>query len=130
MQDIFIVIVVDVEGALASSTLMSNIYLVDNNQYIGSWQQGTSGLHTVCRDGQVVCWRATPINPGTDTLITDFSDAMVSGCVCQPKEYVIAGDHAWSGRVETQGSVGSFAYKVNLSLGSKVMSFNATLKVV
>ncbi len=130
MHNIDVAIVVDVEGALSSGSLMDNVYLADNNQYIGSWQQGTSDLHTVCQDGEVVGWWATPINPGTDVVVTGFSGAMVSSSACQPKEDVIAGNHSWAGRVETQGSVGSFTYTVNLSLGAKAMSFNATLKVV
>ncbi len=130
MLTIYVAVVVDVEGALASGSLMNNVYLADNNQYIGSWQQGTSELHTVCQDGQSVGWWAMPIDPGTDAVITGFSGAMVSSGACQPKENIIAGDHAWAGRVETQGSVGSFPYTVNVSIGGKVMSFSATLKVV
>lgn len=130
MHNIYIAIVVDVEGALASGSLMDNVYLADNNQYIGSWQQGTSDLHTVCQDGELVGWWATPVDPGTDAVITGFSGTMVSDRICQPAENTIAGDHSWSGRVETQGSVGSFPYTVTLSLGGQALSFDATLKVV
>ena len=130
MHSIYIAIVVDVEGALASGSLMDNVYLADNNQYIGSWQQGTSDLHTVCQDGQLIGWWATPVDPATDAVIASFSGTMVTDRICIPAEDTIAGDHAWSGLVETQGAFGSFPYTVTLSLGGKTMSFDATLKVV
>lgn len=130
MHNIYIAIVVDVEGALASGSLMDNVYLADNNQYIGSWQQGTSDLHTVCQDGQLIGWWATPVDPATDAVIIGFSGPMVSSRVCMPAQNIIASDHRWSGRVETQGTFGSFPYTVNLSLGGKAMSFDATMKVV
>ncbi|UGY23486.1 hypothetical protein HU675_0036910 [Bradyrhizobium septentrionale] len=35
-------IVVDTEGALSSGSAVDNSYLVDNNGYLGSWNEGKS----------------------------------------------------------------------------------------
>lgn len=130
MRTINISILVDAESALSSGSLKSNVYLVDTNKNIGSWQQGTSELNTVCQDGQAISWWATPINPGNTVMISGFAGAMVSSKTCVPQPNTMAGSNAWGGQAQTRGSVGSFPYTLTLDLGGKTMSFSATLKVV
>jgi hypothetical protein len=130
MNEINVVIVVDTEGALSSGSLEANVYMVDTNKYIGSWQQGQSDLHTVCQDGQTVKWWAEALNSGESLDIKEFGGQIVSTKICIPKEDPYSGNGAWDGQVETKGSIGSYIYSVTLDLDSKSMTFNAHLKVV
>lgn len=122
-------IVVDTAGALASGSAIDNSYLVDNKGYLGSWNEGTSSLNTVCQDGQVITWSVAPVSPSGQVSITGFSGQMVSGSTCNPQP-LNDGSGAWSGRVEARGQFASFAYTVTLSVGGTAMSLNSNIKVV
>ncbi|WP_437631613.1 alpha-pore-forming tripartite toxin MakABE regulator [Sorangium sp. So ce854] len=130
MNRICALIVVDAEGALSGGSASENSYLVDTNGFLGSWREGTSSLHTVCQDGQVVVWSVTPVSPGGDVSITGFSGAMVSSGACAPAADDDLGEGAWSGRVESRGAFQSYEYTVSLSVGGSPMSLSAFLKVV
>jgi len=125
-----ILIAVDVVGALASGSLEGNVYLVDTNKYIGSWNQGQSGLVTACQDGTTLTWGVASVDPGDDVEITGFAGPLVDSKVCQPASNPIAGNGAWSGLVESQGQFASFAYTVTLAMQSSQQSFSAAVKVV
>ncbi len=130
MNKIYVLIAVDAEGALSSKSLTNNVYMVDTNKYIGSWQQGQSDLHTVVQDGQVVVWYAVGVNPGNAVAVSGFSGQMLRAKVCVPRESITLGNGAWGGQVETRGSVGNFPYTVSMSIGSETLTFSAHLKVV
>lgn len=130
MNVINVVVCVDVEGALSSGSLQENVYLVDTNKYIGSWQQGTSALHTVCQDGQVVSWWVAPVDPGSAADISGFSGPMIDAKTCVPRLNPLADPAAWAGQVQARGAPGTWPYTLALSLSGKAMSFTATLKVV
>lgn len=130
MNRINILIVVDVEGALASGTLQDNVYLVDSNQYLGSWQEGQSTLHTVCQDGQLLTWSIAAVDPSQSVNITSFSGNMLDTHICTPTQDPFLGDAVWNGRVETQGSFGSYPYNVVVAMNNTQMTFSAYLKVV
>lgn len=130
MNRIDILIAVDVDGALASGSLEANVYLVDTNKYLGSWNQGQSTLQTVCQDGQELTWGVAPVDPATSVSIAGFSGQMVSAKLCQPMTDPLSGSGAWSGLVESQGQFASFPYTATLDLEGQQMSFDAAIKVV
>lgn len=125
-----VLIVIDTEGALASGSAIGNAYLVDTNGFLGSWQEGTDSLNTICQDGQIVVWSAMPVSPGGDVSIAGFSGAMVSSGVCTPAAEGGPGQQFWSGKVEAQGAVTPFDYAVAVSIGGSQMSLNSVLKVM
>lgn len=130
MNRIDILIAVDVAGALAAGTLQGSVYLVDSNQYLGSWQEGQSALNTVCQDGQLLCWSVAPIDPASQVEIAGFAGPLVDGGICRPAQDTLAGGGAWIGRVETQGAFASYAYTVNLAMSGRQLGFAAFVKVV
>jgi len=129
MGTVSALIVVDTAGALASGSASDNAYLVDTEHFLGSWGEGSSSLHTLCEDGQVVRWSVAPVSPSGDISIIGFSGDMVSGGVCHPVAEGPPGDQYWFGRVEAQGQFASFAYTVTLSISGRQMSLNSNLKV-
>jgi hypothetical protein len=125
-----ILIVVDTEGALASGSLMNNVYIVDTNKYLGSWQEGTDSLHTVCQDGQTLNWRVTSVNNGNDVEISEFNGDMVTKQACVPAKLGLSIDVYWAGLVQTKGIFASYPYTITLSINDKTLSFSPFIKVV
>jgi len=129
MKNIDVLIVVDALGAVSSGSLQSNVYLIDTNKYLGSWNEGQCELHTVCADGQIVNWRVAAVSKDNDVDIAGFVGQIINEKVCVPVRQGLAGEYFWEGRVETQGNVGSYQYSVNLSIDGKTMTFDPFLDV-
>ncbi|MEH3053772.1 MAG: hypothetical protein PGN13_07140 [Patulibacter minatonensis] len=130
MNTLNVLIAVDVEAALAASSLEDAIYFVDTNGYLGSWQEGTNTLNSVCQDGQLISWSAAPVNAGDAVVIAGFGGDAVSQRICVPAPDPFQGDAVWNARVEAQGSYASLAYTVTLGLGGAQLGASAFLKVV
>lgn len=130
MKKIKVLIVVDADGALASNNLVDNVYIIDTNKFLGSWNEGQCDLHTVCQDQQNISWAVVGLSEDDDVSITGFSGAMVTEKVCIPQKVGMSSDISWEGRIETQGSRGRYAYTVSLSIdGSTPMSFSPYIDV-
>ncbi|ASW82444.1 MULTISPECIES: alpha-pore-forming tripartite toxin MakABE regulator MakD [Vibrio] len=125
MKKIEILIVVDCAGALATTSLMDNVYLIDSNQWLGSWDEGTCQLHTVSQDGQFICWRSCAISPDDEVNITGFSGDMIDQNACLPSPV----NDAWEGRVQTRGDTGRYLYTISLSINGITMNFSPYLEV-
>jgi hypothetical protein len=125
---IHVLIVVDVEGALAGS-LSNNVYLVDTNKHLGSGNEGQTELKTVCSDGQLIVWDVTPISPSNEVEISRFTGQMIETKKCVPQKVSATGDTYWQGRVESQGSTGSQQYSVVLNMDGKEMTFDPYIMI-
>lgn len=125
-----ILVAVDSESALSVGTLQDCVYLVDSNNYLGSWQEGQSQLHTVCQDGQLLNWSAIGIDPSSEVSISGFSGPSVDSKLCVPRAASIGGESVWSGQVQSQGQFNSFSYTITIALGTKNLTFDAYLKVI
>lgn len=129
-KQINVLIVVDVEGALAANDLSSNVYLIDTNKFFGSYSEGQEELVTTCTDGQIVIWSVASVNPGDDVEITGFTGQIIEQHVCQPQQTtIVTGETVWSGRVESQGATAKYQYSVTLSFDGKAMNFDPFLNV-
>lgn len=128
MNTIDVLIVVDVQGALAGS-LQDNVYLIDTNKHVGSGSEGQAELKTVCKDGQVINWSVTPVSPSSDVNITKFTGQMIADEVCVPTPVTALGVTYWTGRVEARGSTGTQQYSVELTMDGKTMSFDPFLSI-
>lgn len=128
MKQIDVLIVVDVEGALAGS-LQDNVYLIDTNKYVGSGSEGQAELVTACQDGQVIVWNVAPVSPSSDVEITQFTGQMIDDKVCVPQAYDGPDGPFWEGRVEAQGTKGQQQYSVVLTMDGKSMGFDPFLTV-
>lgn len=126
MKKISILVVIDASGALSAASIENNVYMVDSNQWLGSWQEGTCELHTVAEDTQLITWRATGISPDSQVNITGFSGDMVGKSICTPQQ---SGDGAWEGRIETRGGSGRYIYTLTIDLDGQSFSFSPYLDV-
>ena len=129
MNTLDILIIIDTLAVLATSNLMNNVYLVDTNKYLGSWQEGTDDLRTLCQDGQLLTWRVTSISPCNEVNISGFSGQMVSENICTPSQQGGTGDLYWEGRIETKGNFGLYQYTVEVSIDGRYISFSPCVKV-
>lgn len=126
MKKIKILVVIDSSGALSSAAIENNVYMIDSNRWLGSWQEGTCQLQTVAEDGQLISWCATGISSDSQVNITAFSGDMVSQSVCVPQP---SGDEAWEGRVETNGGSGRYFYQISINVNGQPFSFSPYLDV-
>ncbi len=130
MRTLSILIVIDSIGALATGSLIDNVYLIDTNKYLGSWKEGTDTLHTVCQDGQLITWRVISVSPNNNVDIFEFSGKLVSEKICIPSKLGNADDSFWESRIETQGRFASYSYTITVIIGGRSMSFSPYIKVV
>jgi hypothetical protein len=129
MKTINVLIVVDVENALATDNLSNNVYLVDSNKHFGSGSEGQTELRTACKDGQMIHWAVTPVSPSNDVEIFQFTGEMINKKMCQPKKISEDDGSYWQGRVESQGTPGNLQYSVVLDMEGKKMTFDPYLVV-
>lgn len=128
LKTIDVLIVVDVEGALAG-TLQDNVYLIDTNKHVGSGAEGQVELVTACQDGQLITWNVTPVSPSSDVEITQFTGQMIDDKICSPQQYSSPNGPYWEGRVEAQGQTGRQQYSVVLTMDGKAMTFDPFLQI-
>ena len=129
LSQVDVLIVVDVEGALASGDLQSNVYLIDTNKHAGSGSEGQAELYTSCKDGQVLNWSVVGVSPSSDVEITQFTGQMINDKMCVPQAVSTPDGTYWSGRVEAQGFKGNQQYSVVLTMDGKPMNFDPFLKI-
>jgi hypothetical protein len=129
MEQVDVLIIADVEGALASGDLQSNVYLIDTNKHAGSGSEGQAELYTACKDGQVITWNVVGVSPSSDVEITQFTGQMINDKMCVPQSVQAPEGVYWEGRVEAQGFTGNQQYSVVLTMDGKAMSFDPFLKV-
>lgn len=128
MDQVNVLIVVDVEGALAG-TLQDNVYLIDTNKHVGSGNEGQVELMTACQDGQVITWNVAPVDPTSDVEIASFTGQMINDKICLPKQYTDADGTYWQAAVEAQGTTGNQQYSVFLTMDGKQLSFDPYLVI-
>ncbi|AEY67468.1 hypothetical protein [Clostridium sp. BNL1100] len=129
MKKIEILIIVDANGALSTNSLQSNVYMVDTNKWLGSWNESTCNLHTVCEDQQLICWRVVAISESSLVSIENFSGQLTNQNICTPQKSGSDECTYWEGRVETKGASGRFAYSVNLNVDGKNFSLASYVDV-
>jgi hypothetical protein len=126
MNTIDVLIVADVEGALASGDLGSNVYMIDTNKHVGSGNEGQAELYTVCHDTQKISWNVASVAASNDVQIYEFTGQMIGDKICVPQQ---GPDGSWQGTVEAQGTTGQQQYSVILTMDGKQMSFDPFLVI-
>ncbi|TKG95400.1 hypothetical protein EYV94_08120 [Puteibacter caeruleilacunae] len=131
MKTINVLIVVDVMGALTTDDLQSNVYLIDTNKFMGSYEEGQSELTTKCYNTQHIKWRVTSISPDNDAVSIDgFTGTIEQSRICTPEKHSDLTDPYWEGIVETKGDTGCYQYSCVLNIEGKKMSFDPFIEVV
>jgi hypothetical protein len=132
MATVNVLVAVDVQAALASGNLQNNVYMVDTNHFLGSYQEGTSELITTLAIGDTIVWTVSPIDPGTNVSINSFTGVAINNQYINPVVDPLSST-AWESRFQPPGgtSVGTqFQYSIVLSFGSgKTMTFDPFLQV-
>lgn len=137
MKNVSILIVVNVESAIADIGNLGNyVYMVDNSDGSMSGTSGEGGheLCTACKDGEAINWSVVPVCPTNDVEIVSFTGEMVNNKVCLPQSVTEPdGDVFWQGVVEARLSPGSQPvtqqYSVVLSMSGLQGSFDPYLEI-
>ena len=130
MRIVSVLVAVDTENALASGDLQNNVYLMDNNKYMGSYGEGTSELVTEINDGQLIKWKVTSIVPENQVQIVNFFGQAPNEGVIRPVKQGFGGESVWEARVEARGQAGTYQYSMTLSFDGREMAFDPFLRVV
>jgi hypothetical protein len=128
MSIVSVLIVVDVEGALAQG-LPTNVYMVDTNKHVGSGDEGGNELYTACTNGDTINWAVTPVSPETSISITGFTGQMVDDGICTPESVKAGSESYWTGVVQAQNVTGQQQYSVVLSADGNSMTFDPFLVI-
>lgn len=132
MDEVSVLVVVDVEGALSTGPtggLGNNVYLIDTNKYVGSGGEGNPELSTTCQDGQVVNWNVATVDPNTSITITGFTGGAVNSKIIIPQQVNTPSGSYWSARVEAQGNTGSQQYSITMNAEGTSMTFDPYLNI-
>lgn len=125
MSNVDVLIVVDVEGALASQNLQNNVYLIDTNKFMGSNNEGGSELYTKVSNGQIVTWSVAPVDPNTSAAISSFTGQAITQNIISPAPQ--AGG-SWSAEAFMQDPTGQqYQYSVVLGFEGTTLSFDPFL---
>lgn len=131
MKDVSVLIVVDVENALATNDLGSNVYLIDNNKNSGSTDEGGNELVTACSNGQLINWSVVGVVAENQVEINNFSGNMIKDNICSPQKTPSQGRTYWQGRVNDTHPGDKVQYSVELLMNGKYkMSFDPYLLIV
>lgn len=127
-----VLLAVDVEGALASKNLYSNIYLMDTSKFFSSYQEGQPELVTILGIGNTIVWSVVPIDPGTNVVIQNFRGQAVKDNVINPVVDPIY-TQSFESRFLPAGYTPSgtrFRYRIDLDFeGKTVMGFDPFLQL-
>jgi len=132
MATVNVLMMVDVEGALASGNLNSNIYLVDSNKYLGSYSEGKTELVTKLNTGDIIIWSVTAIDPGANVSITNFSGQAIDKQYIAPVANPLTVG-VWESKFQPPGGSVGQSYQYNATLkfnGAHEMTFDPFLVVV
>jgi hypothetical protein len=115
MATVNVLMMVDVEGALATGNLSSNIYLVDTNKYLGSSSEGQTELVTKLNTGDVIVWSVASIDPGSNVTIESFSGTAVNDKYIAPVQDPLSAG-VWEAKFQPPGGSVGQSYQYNATL--------------
>lgn len=132
MATVNVLMMVDVEGALTSGNLSSNIYLVDTNKYLGSYQEGQDELVTKLNTGDTIVWSVASVAPGDNVSIKSFSGQAYDDKYISPVQDPLS-PGVWESMFEPPGGSVGTSYQYNATLefdNQKSLTFDPFLVVV
>jgi len=128
MSQLAIMVIVDVQAALAEGKLEGNTYLVDNNQEAGSTNEGTDSLETAVKGGMILNWLITGLG-GPAQLRIICGEAVDRG-VLVPQEFdspsFVGEGLWWSGTVNTLLDA-RHEYTIVVTMGDRTMEIKSHL---
>ncbi|WP_299770206.1 hypothetical protein [uncultured Tateyamaria sp.] len=129
MSTVDVLMMVDIEGALASGNLSQNIYLADTNGYLGSYNEGQDELSTKLHNGDTIVWSVAPIDPGTNATIASFSGTAVADKYINPVPDPLSAG-VWESKFQPPGGTAGKSFQYNATLefnDSKELTFDPFL---
>ncbi|WP_375280809.1 hypothetical protein [Pseudooctadecabacter sp.] len=132
MAQVNILMMVDVEAALASGQLGQNIYLVDTNKHLGSDREGQDELITDLHIGDTVVWSVASIDPGQNVTIESFEGTAVTDKTITPVQSPLSAG-VWESKFQPPGGSVGQSYQYNATLkfnGDTSLTFDPFLTVV
>jgi hypothetical protein len=131
MSTVCVLIAIDVEGALSSSSLSNNLYMMDTDKFQGSSGEGTAALVTKLAIGDTIIWSVAPIDPNTNVQIKGFTGQAVDNKYIKPVQNPLSPTD-WLSKFQPPGSANPgdrFQYTLVFSFEGHEMTFDPYLMV-
>lgn len=128
-RNVTIIGAVDVAQALADNSLENNLYWFDNNQAVGSQNQGTGDLTTAIRRGDSIHWIVSGLEVETSADIASFSGSVLQ--IARPVKLPVGpGMTFWEGKVSDAAETKSYDYRVTLNLEGRELETRLSLNIL
>ncbi len=135
MATVDVLIVVDTEGAITSGNLGANVYLMDNQGYLGVGREGITELVTPVANADVVNFSVAPVQAGGVVAIDSFfsnpgnyDHKAAIPKYLDPEKNPVTGE--WSSEFKSTDASGTkYQYSVRLIFQGHVMAFDPYLKL-
>lgn len=131
-----IIVMIDVEAALAAQTLHGNTYLIDNNRFMGSTGEGTEQMTTKVVGNQIMNWLVSGIDiSGTQPfpVLENVGGAAVDQQIMVPQLFdspaLGANRGFWWGATVDANAAGTYGYTLFFDIAGTKMQFVAALDV-
>lgn len=131
MSTVYVLTVIDVQAALSTGDLASNVYMMDNTGYLGSGFEGTSELMTSLPAQATVVWTVAPVDPGTSVTIVSLQGQAVRDGIIDPVPDPLSDQSLYS-KFHPPGSAQTgttFQYAMTVAFEGKQMNFDPFLVV-
>ena len=119
MSTVNVLVTVNVIQAIQSKSLQGAICLIDTNGYLGSFNEATPELTTVCNNADTIVWSVVPLDPNEKVSIVGFTGAAVPSMI-KPVQTGQFGGTVWSGRVEMAGNNVQYTMTLLLENGTQL----------
>jgi len=118
MSQLGVIILIDVVEVLKNNTFEGNTYMIDNNKYNGSINEGTDKLETSITGTQIVNWLASPISGTSAISIESITGEAVDKGVMVPIQNGSpafgASEGLWWGGTVDSNVDGRYSYDINI----------------
>lgn len=131
MKTVYVLIVVDVEGALTSNDLAQNVYMMDNQKYLGSGFEGTSELMTSLASGDAIVWTVRSVDPGNPVTLSALNGQAIKEKIVTPVRDPLS-QQSLTSLFQPPGGAASgttYQYDITLLFEGKSMTFDPFLVV-
>ncbi len=128
-QIIPILTVVDATGLSTSGSVNGNVYMFDNEGYLGE-QEGGFELTTKCTDGDIIQWTIIAIQSNVSINMANFSGTAVNDSIIKPAFYPNMNEPYWGSRVELgANAAGTYQYNFDIVIDNKHYPFDPFLAI-
>ena len=124
-----ILVVVDAVGLATSGSVNGNVYIFDNEGYLGE-QEGGTELSTQCSNSDILQWSIVAIQTDANVGIANFNGQAINDSIINPQLVTISDNPYWSSRVQLgANAAGTYQYSFDIVVNNTHYAFDPFLVI-